>query len=239
MGGNRGGSLFSFISLGFVVLFLFLISGSYTLLFGTITFLLIAMLVGTFIVKLNSWYLTNINIMLTMLIGGLWHGASWNFVLWGGLNGLGIVIYKLWSKISPWKNKKKLINRIWSIFLTFNFVSFTRIWFRSGSSTGWDDTGQEHDIIAEWFTANDMLTQLFTNFRLDLIIDLFLSYYQVVFVMIIGFLIHWMPEKWKIWYRDQFSESHVVLQLGTCVFVVFVLYQLASSEIQPFIYFQF
>jgi D-alanyl-lipoteichoic acid acyltransferase DltB (MBOAT superfamily) len=38
-----------------------------------------------------------------MLIGGLWHGASWNFVLWGGLNGIGIVVYKLWKNISPWK----------------------------------------------------------------------------------------------------------------------------------------
>lgn len=239
MGGNRGGSLFSFICLGFVVLFIFLISGSYTLLFGTITLLLIAVLVGTFIVKINNWYLTNINIMLTMLIGGLWHGASWNFVLWGGLNGLGIVVYKLWSKISPWKNKKKLINRIWGIFLTFNFVSFTRIWFRSGSSTGWEETDQGHDIIAEWFTANDMLLQLFTNFRLDLLPDLIWSYYQVIIVMAIGFSIHWMPERWKIWYRNKFSRANVFLQLATCVFVVFVLYQLVSSDIQPFIYFQF
>src|SRR5690606_2110926 len=40
---------------------------------------------------------TNINMMNTMLLGGLWHGASWNFMIWGGLNGMGIVIYKFWK----------------------------------------------------------------------------------------------------------------------------------------------
>ena len=53
--------------------------------------------------------------MLTMLIGGLWHGASWNFVLWGGLNGLGIIIYKLWKKISPWKDKFTWPRRFWEL----------------------------------------------------------------------------------------------------------------------------
>ena len=44
---------------------------------------------------------TNINSMNTMLLGGLWHGASWNFMIWGGLNGIGMIIYKIWTKRSP------------------------------------------------------------------------------------------------------------------------------------------
>ena len=60
-----------------------------------------------------------------MLLGGLWHGASWNFVFWGGLNGLGIVVYKLWRKVSPWENKSKWWNGAWAVFITFNFISFT------------------------------------------------------------------------------------------------------------------
>ena len=43
---------------------------------------------------------TNINLMMTMLLGGLWHGSNWTFVIWGGLNGLGIIAYKFWRKIS-------------------------------------------------------------------------------------------------------------------------------------------
>jgi alginate O-acetyltransferase complex protein AlgI len=44
---------------------------------------------------------TYVNLMLTMLLGGLWHGASWNFIIWGGVQGLGLVIHKLWCA-SPW-----------------------------------------------------------------------------------------------------------------------------------------
>ncbi|MCF0189840.1 MAG: MBOAT family protein [Marinilabiliaceae bacterium] len=43
---------------------------------------------------------TNINAMNTMLLGGLWHGASWNFMIWGGLNGIGMIIYKLWHPLN-------------------------------------------------------------------------------------------------------------------------------------------
>jgi len=47
---------------------------------------------------------TYINLMLTMLLGGLWHGASWNFVIWGGLHGAGLVLHKLWSS-SRWAGR--------------------------------------------------------------------------------------------------------------------------------------
>jgi D-alanyl-lipoteichoic acid acyltransferase DltB (MBOAT superfamily) len=57
---------------------------------------------------------TNINLMITMLLGGLWHGASWNFVIWGGLNGLGIVIFKFWRILK----KKK---RVWVTLSLFLF----------------------------------------------------------------------------------------------------------------------
>jgi len=44
---------------------------------------------------------TYVNLMLTMLLGGLWHGASWNFIIWGGVHGLGLVVHKLWCA-GPW-----------------------------------------------------------------------------------------------------------------------------------------
>ena len=40
---------------------------------------------------------THVNSMDTMLLGGLWHGASWNFMIWGGLNGIGQIVYKIWT----------------------------------------------------------------------------------------------------------------------------------------------
>jgi len=194
---------------------------------------------GEIFPKFNKWYLTNINIMLTMLIGGLWHGASWNFVLWGGLNGIGIVVYKLWKNISPWKNKSKWWNKILGVIITFNFVTFTRIWFRTGSNNSWDQMDEGHNIISEWFTANEILNQLVFNFKWSLISEVLVVYSNVFLVIILGFLIHFIPEDWKFWYRDKFSNSPVLVQLGVCFVAVFFMYQIASVSLQPFIYFQF
>ena len=239
MGGNRGGSLFSSIALGFIILFVFLISGSFSLLFAIISFVFLTRVIGELIPKFNGWYLTNINIMLTMLLGGLWHGASWNFVLWGALNGIGIIIYKLWRKISPWEDKTKWWNRIWGIILTFNFVSFTRIWFRSGSINSWEEIDKGHNILSEWFTANEMLNQLLFDFRWSFLGEVVSVYYNVILVIILGFMIHFIPEKWKIWYRQKFANSHVSIQLLVCFVAVFIMYQIAATSLQPFIYFQF
>ena len=239
MGGNRGGSIFSYVSLSLIVIFIYLISGSLALLFGILSVIFSTLLIGELFPKFNKWYLTNINIMLTMLIGGLWHGASWNFVLWGALNGLGIVVYKQWKKISPWKNKSKWWNKIWGIIITFNFVTFTRIWFRSGSINSWEEIDQGHNIISELFTANEILNQLFFNFQWDLIGDVLAVYSNVFLVIIIGFLIHFIPEKFKFWYREKFSTSSVFVQLLVCFTAIFFMYQVASTSLQPFIYFQF
>ena len=239
MGGNRKSSLFSSVALAFIILFIFLISGSISLLFACISLVFTVLIFGELFPKFGSWYITNINIMLTMLLGGLWHGASWNFVLWGALNGLGVIFYKLWRNISPWKDKTKWFNRLWAIFLTFNFISFTRIWFRSGSINSWEELDEGHNIISEWFTANEMLYQLLYDFRWSLFSDVFYGYYKVIFVIILGFLIHFIPEKYKLWYRCKFAKASVYLQLIICFFVVFIIYQIASTSLQPFIYFQF
>ena len=239
MGGNRGGSVFTFVSLGFVALFLFFISGSFYVLFYFLAGLIVALLIGLVFPKLRSWYITNINVMITMLLGGLWHGASWNFVFWGGLNGLGIVVYKLWRKISPWENKSKWWNRAWAVFITFNFISFTRIWFRSGSASSFDSMNKAHDIQAELITANSMLYKLLTDLNWSIIPDLISGYWQVLLVMFAGFVIHLLPGKWKHWYRNKFASAPLVSQLCFCVFAAILLYQILSADLQPFIYFQF
>ena len=55
----------------------------------------------------------NFNSFITMLLGGLWHGASWNFVIWGALNGVGMIIHKIWTKIN-WNIKIILISLLMS-----------------------------------------------------------------------------------------------------------------------------
>lgn len=80
---------------------------------------------------------TYINLFLTMLIGGLWHGANWTFIIWGGINGLGLVVHKLFMS---WKVKKygrkDAGGTVWKVLsgiLTFLFANFCWIFFRAES----------------------------------------------------------------------------------------------------------
>jgi len=223
MGGNRGGSAFSFITLGIILFFISLIAASIWVALGLLLAVAITMVFARFIPSFKRWLITNINIMLTMLIGGLWHGASWNFVLWGGLNGVGIVVYKLWRKISPWESKSTWYKRAWAIFLTFNFITFTRIWFRSESFS----------------KAGDLIHQIRFNFNAAIIPDVASAFWKVFLVMLIGYVIHWLPEWFKEWYRQAFVRTPLVLKVLICFAAVFIIYQFMAADMVPFIYFQF
>ena len=69
----------------------------------------------------------NFNSFITMLLGGLWHGASWNFVIWGALNGIGMIVYKIWVKMN-WNIKMLLMTLLMgSLWVTY-FMLNAPIW---------------------------------------------------------------------------------------------------------------
>lgn len=239
MGGNRKGTLFTYISLSFFLFFVFLLSGSWLFLSIAALTAAGAIVLGILFPTLRAWYTTNINLMMTMLLGGLWHGASWNFVLWGGLNGLGIVLYKIWRKISPWKNGNLVLKRVLGIFITFNFISFTRIWFRTGSANTWEEMQSDRSIVEEWFTANAMLERLTTSLDFTLAPQIIAAFSSVFAVMTVGMVIHWLPESWKVQYRNWFATRNLALQVALCVAGIVLVYQVLKADMQPFIYFQF
>jgi alginate O-acetyltransferase complex protein AlgI len=165
----------------------------------------------------------NINLMITMLIGGLWHGASWQFVIWGGLNGIAIVIYKQWKKISPFDNNNSWMVRFYSIFLTFNFITLTRIWFRGESM-------QKVDA---------MMGQILNAFHFEQIGEIAYAYKNILILLIFAFVVHWLPETFKQKYRSYFANlPDWAMALAIIVIVVFI-YQFQTFELQPFIYFAF
>lgn len=75
---------------------------------------------------------TYLNLMLTMLLGGLWHGAGVNFVLWGALHGAALCIHKAWSKRHPRKEKGRL-QTVLHVLATFAFVTLCWVFFRAQS----------------------------------------------------------------------------------------------------------
>ena len=239
MGGNRTASTFTYVSLSAFTAFLFLMlpsAGVRLIAMGCI------LLVGACLVAfpgLRKQFNTNINLMMTMLLGGLWHGASWNFVLWGALNGLGLIFYKAWRRISPWEVKNRWWKHAIGMILTFHFISATRIWFRSGSQVKWNDLSQPHDLWAEWFTANTMLMQIINRFWASPFMEIILGNRNVVTIMLVGMAVHLLPEQLKARYRKGFAEAPLMLMFGMTLGAIGVAYLGMSSGLQPFIYFQF
>lgn len=166
---------------------------------------------------------TIINLLLTMLIGGLWHGASLRFVIWGGLHGIGLAINKIKDFIFGTPVRKGRLAAAVSIFLTFNFVSFCWIFFRAQNM---------HSVAL-------MLRQIFNDF-LPASFGTVLSAYSGAFaLMTAGYILHFLPEKFKEWYRGVFINTPVAVQFILVLIAGFLLYRMGSYATMPFIYFRF
>ena len=242
---------------------------------------------------------TNINSMNTMLLGGLWHGASWNFMIWGGLNGIGMVIYKIWTKRSMgvkmliislvtalcgtlsftlhypvwnlffvwtliiwvgtavkalvWRlpvkpamtggvmpgadrasNSAKWLSNAWDIFQTFVFITFTRLFFRSGSNL---DPALANEQA--WNTAKNMVNQIGSHWDLHLLPAMIHQHRAVLILFVVGMLIHWLPERFKRRYRVVFSRLPLPVMALVVVLIIVFFYQFITADLQSFIYFQF
>jgi alginate O-acetyltransferase complex protein AlgI len=223
MGGNRGGSVFSWIMLGVVLLMLMLLTGWLWLPVAFLSVVALFVVLGNMFPGVHNGVTTNLNLMLTMLLGGLWHGASWMFVIWGGLNGLGLVFYKYWRKVSPWEKSSRWYAHAWAVFITFTFITFTRIWFRSDSLD----------------TVNEIFHQLGNNFGFAVIPTVLAAFRNVFLVMLAGLFIHWLPASFKERYRQWFAQLPLPVIGLVCVLVVLVIYQTVTADVVPFIYFQF
>lgn len=223
LGGNRKGTLGSYISILIIAAFLILLSGKLELLYVLLIVAALTLIIALLFKKVRNSINTNINVMVTMLLGGLWHGSSWLFIIWGGLNGLGLIIHKQWKKFSPFKNAEHWSIKFFLMLITLCFISFTRIFFRSSSL-------QIVDAIFE---------RVAYHFDTNLFLQIIIGYKKVMLLLLLGYIIHWIPEKTKVAYRTWFaSQSFLVMGILT-VMAVFAMYQLMSGEMQPFIYFQF
>ncbi len=223
IGGNRNGSVFSYISLGIILAIVVLLAGKIILVPVFAGIVIITIILARIFPGIKKSINTNLNLMLTMLLGGLWHGASWQFIIWGGLNGVGLVFYKFWRKISPWEKRNGWLINIWKITVTFCFITFTRVFFRSESME----------------VVDGMMHQIMNNLTFGIIPQVLVAYKWVFIVMLFGFVIHWISEKWKEKITDWFIAAPLWLKAVISAVVVIFVYQSISSDMQPFIYFQF
>lgn len=167
---------------------------------------------------------TYINLMLTMLLGGLWHGASIRFIIWGGLHGLALAVHKIWMDyIIKSKAEPTGFRRFVGQFITFHFVCFCWIFFRA----------------SDMLHIQQMLTQIGTSFQWQVIPQALVGYQEVFILMLIAYIIHWIPRKFKDDLSDFFIAVPDVIKAFAIALVILLLFQVRTADLQPFIYFQF
>lgn len=222
LGGNRSGSVASYLLI-FAGLFGFALTATSSLVSYLLAgVVLVFLLLYQFIPAFRRGFNTNVNLMLTMLLGGLWHGASWNFMVWGGLNGLGLLAHKQWSRIRPYRVEGWMLRGL-GVLVTLLFITFTRIWFRA----------------PDWSTAMSIVNQLATGWNVIPSLAMLAAWWRPALILAVGFAIHWIPERHKAWYRDRFANLNPFLLAPLSLAAILLAYQFMAAESQPFIYFQF
>lgn len=164
---------------------------------------------------------TYINLMLTMLLGGLWHGASLRFLIWGGLHGLALAFERVWKSWFP--GTPGAFRRVAGGLLTFHFVCFCWIFFR----------GQGMQRIWE------MLNQIATDFRPEIFPEFLAGYASVVFWIAVGFFLHFLPPQAESAARRFVTNLPLLGKALLLTTIAMLIMQVKSSGVQTFIYFNF
>lgn len=289
LGGNRKGTVSTFLIPLVMLAIVCLMAKNRILTLVSIGFVAVMALIYFIFPRQRTDFSTKLNNFDTMLLGGMWHGASFNFITWGALNGLGILVYKYWKQWGPWvriiviavvygavrfayhyypcpvlsmfhfaflvmavaiillhivpafggkryrpSKFKNGVLMVWNTFLTFIFISFTRLFFRSGSNL---DPAEANEVA--WRTATQMVERIGGRWNFEQIPSIVQNYAAVFVVFLLGMVIHWLPERFKRRYRLWFANMPLWLMLIVVVVGVFVVYQFITADLQPFIYFQF
>lgn len=168
---------------------------------------------------------TYLFLMITMTVGGFWHGASWNFVLWGVLHGVALVVHKLISSTTPKAVPKKtpIVLKCINLFITFNFVSVLWILFRAQS-------------------FNDSINSI-RKIALDIRLNDFVGFYfarkEILFMLLAAVFLVFLNKSIKLFLERIFVKTPLpVILIFLIVFLQLAL-QIKSTDIAPFIYFQF
>jgi D-alanyl-lipoteichoic acid acyltransferase DltB (MBOAT superfamily) len=158
---------------------------------------------------------TYLNVMVTMLLGGLWHGASWNFVLWGGLHGAALVVGRAFG-LSGKPSTRPRAALAW--LATFHFVCLTWVFFRSPSS---DATLAYFATLFSGASWSTTMTPL------------------VAVVLALGALTQILPVRWGETLEARYDAGPLALKVAVPFGAIFLISVAAPGGIAPFIYFQF
>ncbi len=165
---------------------------------------------------------TYINNFLTMLIGGLWHGAAWKFIFWGAMHGVGLAVHKASHPILK-RIPDNFITVFISWLLTFVYVSLLWVFFRAASF--------EDSVL--------IIQNIFIDFDWNQFPQFFEARMVWCIMMIALTVFHFVPQRWADICQQAFIRSPWLLKLFIFLGVVQLVIEFMSEEVAPFIYFQF
>ena len=165
--------------------------------------------------------LTYRNLMLTMLLGGLWHGAAWTFVVWGGLHGVALAGERWWHERRAGLPAPRATG--WPLWrariLTFHFVCFAWIFFRSDSfSSAWD---MIDGLFTQWGEPSPLVTS------------------GVLLAIVVGIGSQYLPARLPRVVMARFSRLPVAAQATVLAAALMLTSVLGPEGVAPFIYFRF
>lgn len=231
LGGNRNFSVASFIFVGgFLVgsfimgVELFHLSNLWAAVVSAV--LLLIFIIPALITRKTSGIAANFNLLTTMLLGGFWHGASWNFIIWGAIHGVGLGIHKIWILLTDKSLSSLNQSRIYKIIsgiLTFHFVCFAWIFFKA----------EDLEI------AKTMIYQIFNNFDISVFGPFYDNYKGVVWMILAAMVLHLIPDNLadKVIARTK-TIPMVVYILVFFLFLILYGYFKSAEQVMP-IYLQF
>jgi alginate O-acetyltransferase complex protein AlgI len=166
--------------------------------------------------------LTYINLMVTMLLCGLWHGASWNFVFWGGIHGVSLAAHRAWKAWKPLAalDATPALDRVRSIFsriLTLSIVTVGWIFFRAHS---WADAWNYLGRIITWADG----TRLISPFIIPALLAVVMA--------------HLLVDKDRNWAAELPGRA-VPVRLACYMGLLLCIVSFGAGNAAPFIYFQF
>jgi len=168
----------------------------------------------------------NMNLLTTMLLGGFWHGASFNFLIWGALHGLALAVHKVWMILTKgWMDglKYAFLYRCIAVFITFHFVCFCWVFFKA----------------ADYNTAIHMIRQITTALTFDVWKGFFGNYKTVLAMMLIAMILHFIPDNFATNLIDRFKRVPLIayVLLFFCFIVLYGWFK-SADPVMP-IYLQF
>ena len=178
---------------------------------------------------------TYTNLLATFLIGGLWHGAGWTFIIWGALHGIALAIHRFWQSLGF---------KMWTWlawFITFNFINITWIFFRA------KDFESAMKVLGSMFSLDNVVLPNFLESKLQFLKSFGIAFGgfvanidndggktlipMIFFVFILVLFFKNSMEKWK-----DFELNYKTLFLA---FFCFSMGILSLNKVSEFLYFNF